>query len=219
VNHIGLKKLWADLCSYPYLPRLKDRSVLEETVREGVRSRDYFGYATSVRADGTYAGLAFGAPATAIYFDDDAVLVKPEAATAQQVADRASYPDGGDHAADGDLVSETGGQLGWDPAPGSSATGLGSHGTTQVAGASAPGEVRLTRFHGTVDVDPIRARKVLTQVVDEVLVHLAAFPDAAVRVSLDIEATSNKGFDPTTVRTLSENARTLKFRSHGFEEE
>jgi hypothetical protein len=77
----------------------------------------------------------------------------------------------------------------------------------------------LRRFHGTLDVDPVRARKMLGDVVDEVLVHLAAYPDAAVTVRLDIEATSERGFDEKTVRTLSENAKTLKFRSHGFEEE
>ena len=223
VHHIGLKKLWADLCSYPYLPRLKDRSILEETIREGVRSRDYFGYATSIKGDGTYAGLAFGAPAAAIYFDDDAVLVKPDVAAAQLAADVATYPQGGGHTAAGTAISDIGGQLGWGStvAGGAATPGVGSAGAS-TAGPLVPGtsrEVHLTRFHGTVDVDPVRARKVLTQVVDEVLVHLAAFPDAAVRVSLDIEATSSKGFDPTTVRTLSENARTLKFRSHGFEEE
>lgn len=210
VRHINLRKLWTDLCSYPYLPRLRDRTVLEETIREAVRSRDYLGYATAVKADGSYAGLVFGGPASGIYFDDDAVIVKP--GVAQEQADSApmSIPTGGEHAG-GDSGVADGGQPTWGAGPrggqGGGATGAGA------------GHVALTRFHGTVDVDPVRARKVLTDVVDEVLVHLAAHPDAQVRVSLDIEATSAKGFDPKTVLTLSENAKALKFRSHGFEEE
>jgi predicted AAA+ superfamily ATPase len=220
LRHINLKKLWMDLCSYPYLPRLRDRAILEETIREAVRSKDYLGYATSVKADGTYAALAFGAPVSAIYFDDDAVIVKPEAAAAQVAREaQVVIPPGGEHAAAGAAISDAG-QLTWGsgaaagPVPGvtvypGTATGTGS------AGQPAA----LTRFHGTVDVDPVRARKVLTDVVDEVLVHLAAYPDAMVRVSLDIEATSARGFDSKTVLTLSENAKSLKFRSHGFEEE
>jgi hypothetical protein len=218
VRHVSLKKLWEDLCNYPYLPRLRDRSVLEEAIREGLRSRDYFGYATSVRADGSYAGMTFGAPASGVYFDDDAVLVKPDAAQAQLDAET-SVPTGtGDHGASGEAVGEGGGTPGW--SSGSTPTGGGV--TSRAGGATTPhgtGSPALTRFHATLDVDPLRARKVLNDVVDEVLVHLAAHPDAAVRIRLDIEATSVKGFDETIVMTLSENAKVLKFGSHGFEEE
>jgi len=222
IRHVNLKKLWTDLCSYPYLPRLRDRTVLEETIREAVRSRDYLGYATSVKGDGTYAGLVFGAPTSAIYFDEDAVIVKPEAATAQLDLEAPEViPPGTDHAAGGAAISEPG-QLRWGSGaavravPGARGSGGAAAGAT-IGGAGQPAP--LTRFHGTVDVDPVRARMVLTDVVDEVLVHLAAYPDAMVRVSLDIEATSARGFDSKTVLTLSENAKSLKFRSHGFEEE
>ena len=208
IRHVSLKKLWTDLCSYPYLPRLRDRAVLEQTIREAVRSKDYLGYATGVRSDGTYAGLAFGAPATAIYFDNDAVIVKPEVAEAQAAREgTAPIPPEVEHAAGGAGIAEPG-QLAW-----------ASDASARAAESGASGLAALTRFHGTVDVDPVRARKVLIDVVDEVLVHLAAYPDAEVRISLDIEATSARGFDSKTVLTLSENAKSLKFRSHGFEEE
>jgi predicted AAA+ superfamily ATPase len=210
IRDISLKKLWTDLCSYPYLPRLRDRSVLEETIREGVRSRDFFGYATSVKPDGSYAGLTFGGPVSAIYFDDDAVIVKPAVAEAQVTGEEAvSIPPATDHSGAGSAAAETG-QRRWGTGPADSSGG---------AAVDSGRPAMVTRFHGTVDVDPVRARKVLTDVVDEVLVHLAAYPDAIVRVSLDIEATSARGFDSKTVFTLSENAKSLKFRSHGFEEE
>ena len=37
-------------------------------------------------------------------------------------------------------------------------------------------------------------------------------------VRLEIEATDSTGFDEAQIRTVSENARTLKFDSAGFEE-
>ncbi len=214
VRHISLRKLWEDLCAYPYLPRLRDRSVLEETIREGVRSRDYFGYATSVRDDGTYAGLAFGSPVSGIYFDADAVLVKPEVARAQLEAEARATDPLVEHGQGGVRIGETG-TLEWD----TSEASAGSAAAVALGAATSDAGQALHRFHGTLDVDPVRARKTLGDVVDEVLVHLAAHPDAEVNVRLDIEATSSRGFDEHTVRTLSENAKVLKFRSHGFEEE
>src|SRR5262249_20085689 len=44
--HIEVKKLWDYFSSYCYLPRLRDSEVLLDAIREGIRGRDYFGYAT-----------------------------------------------------------------------------------------------------------------------------------------------------------------------------
>ena len=38
-----------------------------------------------------------------------------------------------------------------------------------------------------------------------------------VTVRIEIEATDSEGFDETKVRTVSENANTLKFDQSGFE--
>ncbi len=54
---------------------------------------------------------------------------------------------------------------------------------------------------------------------DEVLAHLVATPGAAVHIRLEIEAVSPDGFDESRVRTVSENAATLKFEQSGFEEQ
>lgn len=148
--------------------------------------------------------------------------MKPDAAEAQLGREAPGViPEGGEHRAAGAGVSDHG-QLAWGSGAAAGATGSVATGAPGGSAGTGVGDARpgaLTRFHGTVDVDPVRARKVLTDVVDEVLVHLAAYPDAMVRVSLDIEATSARGFDAKTVLTLSENAKSLKFRSHGFEEE
>jgi len=41
---------------------------------------------------------------------------------------------------------------------------------------------------------------------------------AGVTVSLEVQADSAEGFTQQTVRTVSENCRTLRVRSFGFEE-
>jgi hypothetical protein len=48
---------------------------------------------------------------------------------------------------------------------------------------------------------------------------LAACEGAQVRITLEIEAEIPKGVDQATVRTVTENCRTLSFTSHGFERE
>lgn len=46
----------------------------------------------------------------------------------------------------------------------------------------------------------------------------SATPGANLKVTIEIEATNASGFDEGKVRTVSENARTLKFEQSGFEE-
>jgi hypothetical protein len=41
---------------------------------------------------------------------------------------------------------------------------------------------------------------------------------AKVKVSLEVEAEADDGFTQQTVRTISENCRTLRVRDSGFEE-
>ena len=50
------------------------------------------------------------------------------------------------------------------------------------------------------------------------IAHLRADVSTNVTVRIEIEATDTGGFDEGRVRTVSENARTLKFDQSGFEE-
>ena len=49
--------------------------------------------------------------------------------------------------------------------------------------------------------------------------HLAGLVGARVTVTLEIEADIPDGTPEPVVRTVTENSRTLKFASHGFERE
>ncbi len=55
-------------------------------------------------------------------------------------------------------------------------------------------------------------------IADEVIAHLRAGNSTRLTVRIEIEATDATGFDESKVRTISENARTLKFDQAGFEE-
>ncbi len=65
----------------------------------------------------------------------------------------------------------------------------------------------------------MRAGLDASQIADEVISHLAGLVGAKVSVTLDIEAEIPDGAPDHVVRTVTENSRTLKFTSHGFEEE
>jgi hypothetical protein len=56
------------------------------------------------------------------------------------------------------------------------------------------------------------------KVAEEILQHLVGEMGADVRVTLEIEARLPNGAPENVVRTVTENARTLGFKSQGFEE-
>jgi hypothetical protein len=52
-----------------------------------------------------------------------------------------------------------------------------------------------------------------------VISHLSGLVGANVKVTLEIEAEIPQGAPENVVRTVTENARTLKFTNQGFEKE
>jgi hypothetical protein len=57
------------------------------------------------------------------------------------------------------------------------------------------------------------------RITGEVIQHLAAVDGVDLEVRLEITAVANSGFDEAKVRTVSENAHTLRFEQSGFEAE
>ena len=62
-----------------------------------------------------------------------------------------------------------------------------------------------------------RAREQLARIADEVLSHLSGLVGSSATVSLEIEVTVPDGVSDDVVRIVTENARTLKFGTQGFE--
>jgi hypothetical protein len=75
------------------------------------------------------------------------------------------------------------------------------------------------RFHGTVTLDPTRVGRDASRIADEVIAHLSGLVGAKVTVTLEVEAEIPSGAPDHVVRTVTENSRTLKFTSQGFEKE
>lgn len=77
----------------------------------------------------------------------------------------------------------------------------------------------LKRFHGTVALDPTRVGRDAGRIADEVIAHLVGLMGSEVTVTLEIEAKIPSCVPNSVVRTVTENGRTLKFTSQGFEQE
>ena len=95
--------------------------------------------------------------------------------------------------------------------------GDGTAGTQDETGPVPPTPVKEppTRFHGSVSLDATRAGRI----AEEVITHLAGLVGAKVKVTLEIEAQIPDGAPDQVVGAVTENSRTLKFNSHGFERE
>jgi predicted AAA+ superfamily ATPase len=75
------------------------------------------------------------------------------------------------------------------------------------------------RFHGSVSLNPLRISSDAGRISEEVIAHLAGLVGSNVTVTLEIEAEVPSGVPENVVRTVTENSRTLKFKSQGFERE
>jgi hypothetical protein len=75
------------------------------------------------------------------------------------------------------------------------------------------------RFHGTVTLDPTRVGRDASRIAEDVVAHFAGLVGAKVTVTLELDAEIPSGASDQLVRTVTENSRTLKFTSHGFEDE
>jgi hypothetical protein len=82
-----------------------------------------------------------------------------------------------------------------------------------------PAANKPKRYYGTVTLDATRAGRDAGRIADEVIAHLVGLMGARVTVTLEIEAEIPNGAPDHVVRTVTENGRTLRFSSQGFERE
>ncbi len=197
-DSVAVRQLVDDFARYLYLPRLAGPEVLVQAIRDGVAlltwQSDTFAYAESHdEGAARYRGLR-GGQVVSLSADSPGVLVKPDVARRQMDAQVAA------------------------PASASAPDSNPDHGSARSPGPSpVPPERQLRRFHGTVRLDPARAGRDAARIAEEVIAHLAGRPGTEVTVTLEIEATLPDGASDQIVRTVTENSRTLKFTSHGFE--
>jgi predicted AAA+ superfamily ATPase len=205
-DHVPVKTLIEDFARYTYLPRLRDSGVLIDAIIEGLSlltwHKESFAYAdTWDEAGQRYRGLRCGQQ-IAVTEDSTGLLVRPEVALRQYEAERApgAGPLSGNVTLGGDAkVTTTGGT----PTPTSTSTA----------------QPKPKRFHGTVQLDPQRAGRDAGTIAQEVISHLAGIIGADVKVTIEIDAFIPDGANEQVVRTVTENCRTLKFTTQGFEQE
>ncbi len=211
-SHVSVKQVVEDFATYIYLPRISEPQVLRNTIGEGVAlltwEQDSFAFADSYDEEaGRYRGLRGGQMVTLPDAGAPGWLVKPDVACTQLDADgKKANSDEGAVPGNGTGPSDqTNG--------GSAATDTG--GATE----PPPKADQPKRFHGTVKLDAMRVGRDASQVAEEVISHLAGLVGAKVMVTLEIEAEIPSGAPDHVVRTITENGRTLKFTSQGFEGE
>jgi hypothetical protein len=109
------------------------------------------------------------------------------------------------------------------PGAGTTTVAGGGTGTVGVPGGKGPAvpppRLQPRRFHGSVRLDAGRTGRDAGKVSDEVLAHLVGLLGAEVTVTLEITARVPAGVPENVVRIVTENCRTLKFTSQGFETE
>lgn len=216
IGKIAVGELWAYHCRHPYLHRLRDRAVLDVGVAsvENLLTWDVEAFALAngyEEGTGRYLGLAIPHQDPIGQITDSTLLVRPDLALAQrdrELAERAA-------------VNEPAGPAGTQPGPVS--------GTTEAIG-EIPGElghvptpepthnVQNTRFFGVATVSPDRYARDLTRLSQEIIQHLAA-DDVDLEIRVEISARKAAGFPDDKVRNVTENARTLKFETYGFEDQ
>ncbi len=203
-DFVAVKTLIEDFARYTYLPRLRDSGVLIDAIAEGFGlltwDRESFAYADGWDDIGQrYRALRCGQH-VAITEDSSGVLVKPDPARRQYEAERTPAP----------------GTTPGTPTPGGSTPTPATGGTPTPGGAPAE-PPKPKRFHGTVQLDPQRVGRDAGTIAQEVISHLAGIIGADVKVTIEIDAFIPIGANEQVVRTVTENCRTLKFTTQGFE--
>jgi len=208
-DDVSIKQVVEDFARYLYLPRVGDPTVLLSAMNQGVAllmwEREAFAFADSFDGDAKrYRGLRGGQIVSLSDADAPELLVKPEVARRQLDAER-PQPAGGARPG-----ASAGG--GVDPEP-------GDGGGTEDGPSDTPKSTQPTRFHGAVALDSLRVGLDASRIAEEVVSHLSSLVGAKVKVTLEIEAEVPSGAPDHVVRTVTENSRTLKFTSQGFERE
>jgi predicted AAA+ superfamily ATPase len=191
---IAIADLWKMLCTYCYLPRLAGYDVLAEAIRAGANAEDYFAYAEG-KSDGRYLGLKMGQYPGAI--ERSGYVVKQVPALKQMAAD-----------AERKRPAGTAGPA-YDP------DGLGDPEEEPLQPKRQKPANR--HFSMTATLDPTRVVRNISNLMDEVINHLIAVDGAKVEIKLLVEAAMPDGTPIPTVRTVTENCKTLRVDDFGFD--
>jgi uncharacterized protein len=193
----GAMTFWEDTLRYVYLPRLKNRAVLEQAIIKGAASHDFFGTAYK-HHDEKFDGFKLGD--ANVHLDDTLLLIEPEAAKAYVAAHPPATPPGPTPPAP--------------IPPGPKPPGSVPPGPTP---PGPPPTSKPRSFHGNVAINASTAKMRMVEVAEEIIAVLAADPNAEVKVAVEIQVSFPSGASDQTKRAVTENARTLNFKNADWE--
>lgn len=197
-DHVSFGQLFEYFSRYLYLPRLVGRDTLVAAVQDGagrLTIDDTFAVADAWdEARGRYKGLRAGGTRV-VQVTNDTLIVRPSAAAKQSSDESGTSPGIGP---DG-TMTDTGGR-------------------PEAQKPSAPTPRKPTLFVASAQLDPLRIGRDAGRITEEVIQHLSSLAGADVMVTLEVQVRVSDGVEESIVRTVSENCRTLGFKSHGFEE-
>lgn len=216
-GEISVGELWGYFTRYTYLPRLVRREVLDGAIQKALNAvlvdSERFGIAAGKDTDnGRYRGLVVPPDANAsIQVTNSTLLIDADKAQEQVDADRAAAREAAARQIEDGAEGVGPVDFAW----------TGAHQPASDSDALSPDEsareAALARFFGSVKIDPDRYSRDIGNVTREVIDRLSG-AGARLEITIDIQATKPEGFDEAEVRTISENARVLKFDpSSGFE--
>lgn len=200
-GRLSVGQLWRLYAEYPYMPRLRDRRVLDEGLTGAQLLWEQEGFALADGYDestGRYRGLVLPTDSVEVHVTDATLIVPPEIANAQRAEEPTGETGGGDWNGDGDGDGD---------------------GEGNGDGGADPNPPAKHRFYGSKQLRADRSASDFQKVFEEILGPLATTPGVTLNLTLEIEATTPEGFDDAKIRTVSENATTLKFDQSGFEVE
>jgi predicted AAA+ superfamily ATPase len=182
-DKVGVKALWEYFARYPYLPRLKDRKVLEDVLARAVEAGDSVAYAEAA-PEGELKGVKVQSRPV-ITWDASAVLVKTSALPVHKGQEPVSV----------------------EPAP---PIKSGQATITSSPVSAQTGAASMRRFYAATTVDHIHAGKKLGDILDGIVAQLGAVSGAKVDLYIEVKAEAPMGFPADVQMRVNENKNHLK---------
>lgn len=204
---ISFTELWTYYCRYPYLHRLRDKSVLVRALEESLLDAAFLdtGFALATGFDsatGDFLGLAVPLEDTDFGpFDEKTLVVRPDLAVEQRQRDLAKSAK-------------------------SASEGTGDRASAPTVAPTSPAEPREPRkvlsnatFSLRHVVDPTGDMPAELHTIAQEILELLRHADPDVLdITLRVDAQKADGFDENTVRAVKQNASDLGLTDSGFKD-
>lgn len=198
-DHVSVKRVQECFATYFYYPRVTAPKVIEEAIRQATSGgilweHDGLAHADAVKEDGSYVGL-FGDAAADASRRFSGYVVKPSAylRALEQIDDVPNV------------------------VPPDSGNGSGSGGIGPV-GPDVPRTTVFTRYHGSKQLDPLKAATEFQKTFESLVRHLIENPETQVSLTLEVSAEAINGFPAELRRLIGTNGNELGV-SGQFDEE